>query len=91
MVDKYKIMLRKKAMKDKKKIKSIPALRRNAEELIGILKKDPFKSPPSYETLEGDLKDQYSRRLSRKYRLIYMVDCEEKVVKILSMWTHCGD
>jgi Txe/YoeB family toxin of toxin-antitoxin system len=91
MVDEYKIKLHKKAIKDKNKIKSIPALKRNAEELVEILKKDPFKSPPSYEELGGDLKGMYSRRLNRKHRLVYTVDRKEKVVKILSMWTHYGD
>ncbi len=91
MVDGYQIKLHKKAIKDKDKIKAIPALRRNAEELITILKEDPFKTPPSYEELEGDLKGLYSRRLNRKHRLVYAVDRDQKIVKILSMWTHYGD
>jgi len=91
MVDEYRIRLHKKAIKDKDKIKSIPALKRNADELLALLKADPFKSPPSYEELEGDLKGLYSRRLNRKHRLVYAVDKEDKIVKILSMWTHYRD
>ena len=84
----YKIVITKAAQKDKEKIKRIPALRRNAENLIELLKTDPFQNPPPYEKLVGNLSGCYSRRINAQHRLVYMVYEEERTVKIISMWTH---
>ncbi len=84
----YRIVITKAADKDKDKIKQYPALRRNAENLIELLRNDPFQNPPPYEKLAGSLSMCYSRRLNRQHRLVYMVYEEEKTVKIISMWTH---
>ena len=59
-----------------------------AKALINILESDPFQSPPSYEKLLGNLQGAYSRRLNIKHRLVYTVMEEEKIVKIISMWSH---
>ena len=91
MVNNFEVKLHRTARKDKEKVKSVPALKKKADELIGILRQDPFKTPPAYKTLEGDLKGQYSRRLNRKHRLVYSVDKDKKVVVINSMWSHYGD
>jgi Txe/YoeB family toxin of toxin-antitoxin system len=61
------------------------------EALLSLIAKDPFASPPSYEKLIGDMRGSYSRRINIKHRLIYQVYEKEKVVKVLSMWTHYGD
>ena len=53
-----------------------------------LLKEDPFKSPPQFEKLIGDLTGAYSRRINIQHRLLYQVIDNEKVVKILRMWTH---
>lgn len=84
----YRIVITRAAQKDKEKIKQIPALRRNAENLIELLKTDPFQNPPPYEKLVGNLSGCYSRRINAQHRLVYMVYEEEKTVKIISMWTH---
>jgi Txe/YoeB family toxin of toxin-antitoxin system len=47
--------------------------------------------PPEYEALVGDLSGTYSRRINIQHRLVYQVYEEEKVVKVLRMWTHYGD
>ena len=86
----YRIVYAKQAQKDAKKI-SRSNLKERALELIGILKEDPFRKPPEYEALVGDLFGAYSRRINIQHRLIYQVYEEEKVVKILRMWTHYGD
>jgi len=36
----------------------------------------------------GDLKGAYSRRINIQHRLVYQILQEEKVVKVLRMWTH---
>lgn len=84
----YRLVITKEAQKDKEKVSRVPALRKRAEELLAILRTDPFQTPPPYEKLQWDLKGSYSRRLNRQHRLVYTVDEERKVVKITAMWTH---
>lgn len=84
----YKILITKDAKKDKEKIKSIPSLKKNVENLINVIKDDPYKNPPRYEKLKGNLEGLYSRRINNKHRLVYQVYEDEKVVKIVSMWSH---
>ena len=60
-----------------------------AKVLIELIRNDPYKTPPSYEKLQGDLKGAYSRRINIKHRLVYEVVYEEdKVIKIISLWSH---
>lgn len=82
----YKILIMNSAQKDKEKIKSIPALKRNVDNLLNILRKSPFQNPPPYEKLSGNFKELYSRRINRQHRLVYKV--VDKTVIIVSMWTH---
>ena len=82
-----------KILHTKTSLKHIPLLQAShldskAKAIIEILKINPFQNPPSYEKLVGNFKDMYSRRINVKHRLVYMVDEELKVVKILSMWSH---
>ena len=86
----YKIVYAKHAQKDAKKI-SRSNLKEKALELIDLLKEDPFRKPPEYEALVGDLSGAYSRRINIQHRLVYQVYKEEKIVKILRMWSHYGD
>ena len=55
---------------------------------LNILKSNPYQSYPVYEKLSGDLASYYSRRINIQHRLVYQVIPEEKVVKIIRMWTH---
>ena len=87
---KYRIVYAKQAQKDAKKI-ARSNLKEKALELIDLLQEDPFRKPPEYEALVGDLSRAYSRRLNIQHRLIYQVYEEEKVVKVLRMLTHYGD
>lgn len=80
-------MYTKQAQKDAKNIFSA-GLRSNAEDLIELLKINPFQSPPYFEKLVGDLEGAYSRRINIQHRLVYQIYKREKVVKILRMWTH---
>lgn len=84
----YRIVITKSAQKDKEKIKQYPALKRHSENLIQLLKTNPFQNPPPYEKLSGQLNMCYSRRINSQHRLVYMVYEEEKTVKIISMWSH---
>ncbi len=84
---KYQIVFTKQAQKDAEKIKK-NNLKDKVEKLLEILKDDPYKNPPSYEKLVGDLKGAYSRRINIQHRLVYQIYDKEKIVKIIRMWTH---
>lgn len=77
----------KQARKDAKKLSSA-GLKPKAEQLLEILKVNPFQNPPPYEALVGDLKGAYSRRINIQLRLVYQVLKEDQTVKVLRMWTH---
>lgn len=83
----YKVVYTKKAANDISKLKAAK-LDIKAKQLIAIICENPYQSPPLYEKLRGDLSGAYSRRINIKHRLIYEVYEEEKVVKIISLWTH---
>jgi len=83
----WKVVFTKIAQKDAKKIKRA-GLKPKVEDLLPVIKKNPFQNPPSYEKLIGDLNGAYSRRINIQHRLIYQVITEEKLVKVIRMWTH---
>jgi Txe/YoeB family toxin of toxin-antitoxin system len=83
----YELAFTRQAKKDAKKLKGTP-LAAKAKELLETIRLDPFTNPPPFETLVGDLKDAYSRRINIQHRLVYQVLEEDKVVKVLRLWTH---
>ena len=83
----WRFVYTRQAEKDAKKI-AASGLRSKAEEIIQILRENPFQTPPPFEKLVGDLAGAYSRRINIHHRLIYQILTEEKVVKIIRMWTH---
>ena len=83
----WTVVFTKQAKKDAKKLKSA-GLKPKAEELLEILKKNPLETPPPYEKLVGDLEGAYSRRINIQHRLVYQILKDEKIVKVLRMWTH---
>lgn len=84
---KYELVYTKQAQKDAKKIAS-SGLKSKVEKLLAILEVDPFQECPPYEKLQGDLQGALSRRINIQHRLAYQVLDEEKVVKVIRMWTH---
>lgn len=83
----WTVVFTKQAQKDAKKL-AAAKLRHKAEELLEILRSDPFQNPPSYEKLVGDLAGAYSRRLNIRHRLVYQVLEDQRVVKIIRLWSH---
>ena len=75
------------AQKDAGRIAS-SNLRPQAQRLLELLACDPFQSPPPCEKLVGDLAGAYSRRINIQHRLVYQVYADERMVKVLRMWTH---
>ena len=77
----------------KKALKEITKLKENnldikAKRLIDLIKENPYQTPPPYEKLSGDLKGLYSRRINIQHRLVYQVFEIEKIIKIISLWSH---
>ena len=83
----WRVVFTKQAQRDAKKI-SAAGLRSKAERLIEILCENPYETPPPFEKLLGDLSGAFSRRINIQHRLVYQVLDDEKVVKIIRMWTH---
>lgn len=83
----WQIVYTKQAQKDAQKI-ARAGLKPQAERLLEILKENPFRNPPPYEKLLGDLSGAYSRRITIQHRLVYQVLEENSTVKVIRMWTH---
>ncbi|MCK9503698.1 MAG: Txe/YoeB family addiction module toxin [Porticoccaceae bacterium] len=75
------------AQKDAKKLAS-SGLKAKAQELLALIAEDPFRKPPPYEKLVGDLAGAYSRRINIQHRLVYQVLEKDQVVKVLRLWSH---
>lgn len=83
----WQVVFTTQAQKDARRLSSA-GLRPKAEQLLDILAEDPFRKPPPFEKLLGDLRGAYSRRINIQHRLVYQVMKDERVVKVLRMWTH---
>ena len=83
----WAIVYSRQALKDAKKVKA-GGLKERVEALLEILREDPFRSPPTFEKLVGDLAAAYSRRINIHNRLVYEVFREVRTVRVLRMWIH---
>jgi Txe/YoeB family toxin of toxin-antitoxin system len=81
----WRVVFTKRTQKDAKKL-TAAGLRSKAEKLLDILGENPYKT--TFEKLLGDLSGAYSRRINIQHRLVYQILDNEKVVKIIRMWTH---
>ena len=83
----WSIVYAKQALKDAKKVKA-GGLKDKAQALLGLLEADPLQNPPPFEKLVGDLSGAYSRRINIQHRLVYQVFEDQRIVRVLRMWTH---
>ena len=83
----WRLVYTKQAQKDAKLLASA-GLKPKALALLELLADDPYRTPPPFEKLVGDLSGAYSRRINIQHRLVYQVLDEEHVVKVLRLWTH---
>lgn len=83
----WRVVYTKQAQKDAKKL-AAAGLKLKAQALLALLAEDPFRHPPPFEKLVGDLRGAYSRRINIQHRLVYQVFEEKRVVKVLRLWTH---
>jgi toxin YoeB len=85
----WSVRFTKQAQKDARKLASAsPALKAKAQQLLELLAEAPYRQPPPYEALVGDLRGACSRRINIQHRLVYQVLDEKQVVKVLRMWSH---
>ncbi|WP_339807022.1 Txe/YoeB family addiction module toxin [uncultured Marinobacter sp.] len=83
----WTLIYTKQAQKDAKKLSS-SGLKPKAQELLALIAQDPYRKPPPFEKLIGDLAGAYSRRINIQHRLVYQVLEDERVVKVLRLWSH---
>ncbi|HEX9094378.1 MAG TPA: Txe/YoeB family addiction module toxin [Coriobacteriia bacterium] len=83
----WRLVYTKAAQKDARNL-AAAGLKAKAQTLLDVLAENPYRNPPAYEKLVGDLAGAYSRRINIQHRLVYQVLEDEHVVKVLRMWTH---
>jgi len=83
----WSIVYTKQAVKDSRKIAET-GLKEKTVALLDLIRQDPFRNPPPFEKLVGDLSGAHSRRINIQHRLVYQVLIEVRTVRILRMWTH---
>ncbi len=83
----WKLVYTKQAQKDAKKLVA-SGLKPKAQELLALIAEDPYRKPPPFEKLVGDLAGAFSRRINIQHRLVYQVLEEQKIVKVLRLWSH---
>lgn len=83
----YQLAFTTRARKDAKKL-ARSGLQAQAQRLLEVLQENPFRNPPPYEKLVGDLHGCYSRRINLQHRLVYEVLESDGIVRVLAMWSH---
>ncbi len=83
----WELVFTRHAQKDARKL-SFAGLKDKTLALLEILGANPFQNPPPYEKLVGDLSGAYSRRINIQHRLVYQVIDDQRMVKVLRMWSH---
>ena len=83
----WRVVFTSRAKKDAKKL-ARSGLKPQAENLLAILRKNPYQSPPPFEKLVGELEGACSRRINIQHRLVYQVLDDTRTVKVIRMWTH---
>ena len=86
----WEIRFTKNAEKDKEKLKRA-GLAEKAKKLLNLIAENPYRTPPSFEKLCGDLEGYCSRRNGIQHRLVYKVHKELKVIVVHAMWSRYGE
>ncbi len=83
----WRVVFTTQACRDAKKLAS-SGYKAKAQRLLDLLAEDPYRTPPPYEKLLGDLAGAYSRRINIHHRRVYEVLEDVRTVKVLRLWTH---
>lgn len=83
----WRVVYTNQAVKDARNL-AAAGYKAKAQRLLDTFAEDPYRTPPPFEKLVGDLAGAYSRRINIQHRLVYQILDAEKTVKVLRMWTH---
>tara|TARA_R110002111_G_scaffold6870_1_gene28779 strand:+ start:926 stop:1189 length:264 start_codon:yes stop_codon:yes gene_type:complete len=83
----WKLVYTKQAQKDAETLSS-SGLKSKTQEFLAQIVGDPYRKPPPFKKLIGDLAGAYSRRINIQHRLVYQVLENKRVVKVLKLWSH---
>ncbi|BAP84713.1 addiction module toxin, Txe/YoeB family [Paucilactobacillus hokkaidonensis JCM 18461] len=81
------IMIKPAAEHDLKNILKSP-LRSSFQEILTTLESNPYEPTQQFEKLTPLASQLYSRRLNGQHRVVYTIDKETKIVRIISAWSH---
>jgi len=82
-----KLVYTEQALEDAKKL-AAAGFREQAEQMLDILRIDPFQASPPYGKLVGDLKGAFFRRITIQHRIVYEVREDIQTVKVIRMWSN---
>ena len=83
----WEIEYTKRASKDAKKV-SAANLKNKVQKMLEALAEDPYRKPPPFEKLVGDLGGCFSRRINIQHRLVYELIEQKRMIKVHSMFLH---
>lgn len=63
-------------------------LKRDFDDIISILKENPYSRKRRMEKLHPKQKEIYSMRINVQHRVIYTIHKQDKLIKIWSAWSH---
>lgn len=88
----FRIQYREQAKEDLARLAmSEPKALKKAQSLIEELKEHPHTGTGHPEQLSGDLTGKWSRRITKKHRLIYEIHDMEVIVIVISAYGHYSD
>ena len=91
-MSRYDVKIKESAQQDLKRLlHSEPKSYYKALQLIGELYESPRAGTGHPEPLKGRISEQWSRRISRKHRLVYEIREKEVVVLVLTAYGHYDD
>lgn len=88
----YKVIFSKRAQEDLSMLRrDEPNAHKKAVKLLNELMEHPRTGTGHPEQLSGDRAGQWSRKITRKHRLVYEIFDTEVYVDVLSAYGHYGD
>jgi toxin YoeB len=88
----YNVVYVRRAEDDLRKLKrSEPDSFKKVVKLLNELAEHPYSGTGKPEPLRGDRSGQWSRRITKKHRLVYEVHDTEVIVLVLSAYGHYED
>ena len=83
----WRILFTRQAQKDARRLAKA-GLKPYAQIVLDLLAEDPFRAPPPFDKLVGDLRGACSRRITIQHRLVYQVLEDQRAVKVLRIRAH---